>query len=92
MSGNPEAQCYDKLHTSFYEVASVASKTEESCMIVITVLDKLKEKLSLNVSSSKSGQTSHHTPGAVTISNEVINGTSKECIKVLSPLVARSKG
>ena len=32
------------------------------------------------------------TPAAVTISNEVINGTSKECIKVLSPLMAQSKG
>ena len=92
LSGNPKTQCYDKLHTSFYEVASMASKTKESCMTVMIVLDKLKEKLSLNVSSSKSGQTSHHTPGVVTISNEVINGTSKECIKVLSPLVARSKG
>ena len=70
----------------------MASKTEESCMIVMTVLDKLKEKLILNVSCSESGQTSHHTPAAVTISNEVINGTSKECIKVLSPLMARSKG
>ena len=92
LSGNPEPQRYDKLHTSFYEVASMASKTEESCMIVMTVLDKLKEKLILNVSCSESGQTSHHTPSAVTISNEVINGTSKECIKVLSPLMARSKG
>ncbi|KAK4597375.1 hypothetical protein RGQ29_015069 [Quercus rubra] len=92
LSGNPEARRYDKLRTSFYEVTSMASKTEESCMTVMIVLDKLKEKLSLNVSSSKSGQTSHHTPGAVTISNEVINGTSKEFIKVLSPLVARSKG
>nr|XP_023876606.1 protein FAR1-RELATED SEQUENCE 1-like [Quercus suber] len=92
LSGNPKAQRYDKLHTSFYEVASMASKTEESCMTVMTVLDKLKEKLSLNMSSSESGQTSHHTPGAMTISNEVINGTSKKCIKVLSPLVARSKG
>ena len=44
------------------------------------------------LSSSESGQTSHHTPGAVTISNEVINGTSKECMKVLSPLVAQSEG
>ena len=70
----------------------MASKTKESCMTVMIVLDKLKEKLSLNVSSSESGQTSHHTPGAVTISNEVINGTSKKCIKVLSPLIARSKG
>ena len=84
MSGNPEAQCHDKLHTSFYEVASMASKTEESCMIVMTILDNLKEKLILNVSCSESGQTSHHTPDAMTISNEVINGTSKECIKVLS--------
>ena len=92
MSGNPEAQCHDKLHTSFYEVASMASKTEERCMIVMTILDKLKDKLILNVSCSGSGQTSHHTLSAVTISNEVINGTSKECIKVLSPLVARSKG
>ena len=72
LSGNPKTQCYDKLHTSFYEVASMASKTKESCMTVMIVLDKLKEKLSLNVSSSESGQTSHHTLGAVTISNEVI--------------------
>ena len=61
-------------------------------MIVMTVLDKLKEKLILNVSCSESGQTSHHTLGAMTISNEVINGISRECIKVLSPLVAQSKG
>ena len=58
----------------------------------MTILNKLKAKLSLNVSSSESDQTSHHTLGVVTISDEVINGTSKECIKVLSPLVARSKG
>ena len=61
-------------------------------MTQMTILNKLKAKLSLNVSSSESDQTSHHTLGVVTISNEVINGTSKECIKVLSPLMARSKG
>ena len=54
-------------------------------MTQMTILNKLKAKLSLNVSSSESDQTSHHTLGVVTISDEVINGTSKECIKVLSP-------
>ena len=48
-------------------------------MTLMTILNKLKAKLSLNVSSSESDQTSHHTLGVVTISNEVINGTSKEC-------------
>ena len=51
----------------------MASKTEESCMTVMIVLDKLKEKLSLNVSSSERGQTSHHTPSAVTISDDAKN-------------------
>ncbi|GMY13977.1 protein FAR1-RELATED SEQUENCE 5-like [Fagus crenata] len=92
LSGNPEAQRYDKLCASFSEVASMASKTEKSCMIVMTCIDKLKEKLHLNESSSENGQISHHTPGALTISNEVVNGTSMECNKVLSPAVVRSKG
>ncbi len=81
----------DKLCASFSEVASMASKTEKSCMIVMTFIDKLKEKLHLNEPSSENGQISHHTPGALTISYEVVNGTSKECNKVLSPTVVQSK-
>ncbi len=52
-SGNPEAH-YDKLCSYFFEVKSMVSKTKKSRMIMMTCIDKLKEKFRLNESSNES--------------------------------------
>ncbi|KAF5460383.1 hypothetical protein F2P56_020257 [Juglans regia] len=64
LSGNLEAQRYDKLTKSFFEVALIASKSEEACMKSISHVSRLKGELVHHGSSCDSSTPSHHLPVA----------------------------
>ncbi|XP_042969150.1 protein FAR-RED ELONGATED HYPOCOTYL 3-like [Carya illinoinensis] len=79
-STNDDAQRYDRIQNSFYELCSNASKAESSCVRLISQIEQLKTQYP--------SLPDHDTREEV----DPDTSTTKTTGRVLSPLVVRSKG
>ncbi|KAK2652161.1 hypothetical protein Ddye_012017 [Dipteronia dyeriana] len=81
-STKPEGHRFDKICNSFYELAYLATSSDDMCNIVIEGIANLKTKL---ISNGGENGSSRYIP---TLNND----TSKENCNFLSPRAVRSKG
>ncbi|KAL7220208.1 hypothetical protein ACSBR2_013135 [Camellia fascicularis] len=84
---NEQVQQYDKLCSYFYEIAEIATESEEKCNHLMSCLSEIKEKMQKTDDRLIESQCPSLSP-----CNKEFNGMSKPCIKVLSPLPVRAKG
>ncbi|XP_034223833.1 protein FAR-RED IMPAIRED RESPONSE 1-like [Prunus dulcis] len=90
-SSKPEAHRFEKMCNLFYEVADMATKSDEKCNMVMGFVNDLKLKLTSNEVVRESNQ--HETnviDGATQV--DKLEDTSNEGCKILSPRVVRGKG
>ncbi|XP_021820763.1 uncharacterized protein LOC110762434 [Prunus avium] len=87
----PEAQRCHKMQKAFDEIKELANDSDNKCMIVMTWMDNVKEKLSKHNVICGSDQPTPQSPIGRNIENDV-SSIPNPSQRIRTPLAARKKG